>query len=292
MDGGLTLVGGSAGAAISLNALRALHHEARARPSSWLWRRVLCALRQDARAWAATGVMAADGRIRPVILEPKLRACLRHPSVAHLITPEQRVEATSGTTHPAELPTEASRGAGTRRPVSASGVRLGFASGRPSLRRHRCGHLAHALLALGALTSPWQAASNGVAVVATAAMLVASSDLRGILLPPPAPTPVRTVSLAPDIVRVGLDTRDPQHFVVLLTSDFWSNRRVDVVRSGGPGSVARAEFRLTRSTDQSTRDALNGTVWVERRRRFLWREFTTGERVGRYSLTYFSLPHG
>ena len=291
MDGGLTLIGGSAGAAFCLNTLRALHRDTRVLPRSWLWRRVLSALRLDAGSWAATGVMTADGRIRPVILEPKLRACLRHPNVAHLITPRQGTGATPGTTRPADAPPEAWRAAGPHRPAISSNVRLGFASGRPSLQSHRCGHLAHALLTLGDLTSRRQAAVSGVALAASAAMLLALPDLRGILLPPPAPLPVHAASPAPDVVRVGLDTRHPRHFEVLMTSGFWSNRRVDVARSGGPGSVAYAEFRLTRSTDQSTRDVLNGTVWVERRRRFLMREFTTGERVGVYSLTYFSLPH-
>jgi hypothetical protein len=32
----------------------------------------------------------------------------------------------------------------------------------------------------------------------------------------------------------------------------------------------------------------DGDVWVERRRRFLTREFNPGERVGRYSLNYLS----
>ena len=281
LDGGLTLVGGSAGAAFCLNTLRALHHDARERPRSWLWRRVLSALRSDARSWAATGVMSADGRIRPVIVEPKIRACLRHPRVAHLITPRQGADA----------PPESWPAAGMQRPAITSNVRLGFASGRPSLRSHRCGHLAHALLTFGDLTSRWQAAVNGMALVASATLVVALPDLRGILLPPAPPIPVRVASPAPDVVRVGLDTRHPRHFAVLMTSGFWSNRRVDVALAGGPGGVAYAELRLTRSADQSTRDVLNGTIWVERRRRFLMREFTTGERVGQYSLSFFSLPH-
>ena len=35
----------------------------------------------------------------------------------------------------------------------------------------------------------------------------------------------------------------------------------------------------------------DGTVWVERRRRFLTREFAPGERVGRYSLSYLTRLH-
>ena len=291
MDGGLTLVGGSAGAAFCLNTLRALQRDARAVPRSWLWGRVLCALRLDAGSWAATGVIAADGRIRPVILEPKIRACLHHPRVAYLITPRQGAVAARGTTRPSDAPPQAWPAPGTQRGASTSNVRLGFASGRPSLRSHGCGHLAHALLTLGGLTSRWQAAVNGVAVAASAAMLLALPDLRGILLPPPAPLPVRIAAPAPDVVRVGLETRHPRHFTVLMTSQFWSNRRVDVARAVGPGSVAYAELRLTRSPDQSTQDVLNGIVWIERRRRFLMREFTTGARVGQFSLTYFSLPH-
>jgi hypothetical protein len=76
-------------------------------------------------------------------------------------------------------------------------------------------------------------------------MLLALPDLRGILLPPPAPLPVRIAAPAPDVVRVGLETRHPRHFTVLMTSQFWSNRRVDVARAVGPGSVAYAELRLT-----------------------------------------------
>jgi hypothetical protein len=32
----------------------------------------------------------------------------------------------------------------------------------------------------------------------------------------------------------------------------------------------------------------DGIVWIERRRRFLTREFFPGERVGRYSVPYLS----
>jgi hypothetical protein len=289
MEGGMTLIGGSAGAAFSLNTLRALHRDApRASTHSWLWRQVLSTLRVNATAWAATGVIAPDGRIRPVILEPKVRACLRHPEVAHLITPRQDGATSTATTRPADLPPEGWTAADLRGRGLPPNVRLGFASGRPSLRSHPCGHLAQALMTLGGLTSRRQAAMNGVAMAASAAMLVALPDLRGILLPPAAPTPTRAASTSPDVVRVVLHTRHPRQFAVLMTSGFWSNRRVDLVSDGSTDTTAYAELRLTRSADQTTRDVLDGTVWVERRRRFLTREFTPGERVGQYSLTYFS----
>jgi hypothetical protein len=48
----------------------------------------------------------------------------------------------------------------------------------------------------------------------------------------------------------------------------------------------RAEIRLQRVARQTTDDEEDGTVWIERRRWFLGREFTPGERVGRYSFSY------
>ncbi|MDF1506448.1 hypothetical protein PYV61_26070, partial [Roseisolibacter sp. H3M3-2] len=56
MDGGLTVIGGSAGLPFCLSALLAVArtHPAEAR-RSWLWRRAVAAPRRDGAAWAATG---------------------------------------------------------------------------------------------------------------------------------------------------------------------------------------------------------------------------------------------
>jgi len=53
------------------------------------------------------------------------------------------------------------------------------------------------------------------------------------------------------------------------------------------GSV-RSEIRLNRLDHQTTLDDQDGTVWVERRRAFLGRDFMPGERVGSYSLSYIT----
>jgi hypothetical protein len=90
MDGGLTIHGASAGLAFCLDTMLALF---RAEPAvasrSWLWRRLLLPLRTRARSWAATGVVTADARVRPVVLAPKLRATLRHRGITQLVTPDR-----------------------------------------------------------------------------------------------------------------------------------------------------------------------------------------------------------
>ncbi|HZF68206.1 MAG TPA: hypothetical protein VEZ47_09220, partial [Gemmatirosa sp.] len=64
MDGGLTLVGGSAGVVFALTTLRAIgrgavHARPRGQPRSWLWGRLVRALGPQAACWAATGVITA-----------------------------------------------------------------------------------------------------------------------------------------------------------------------------------------------------------------------------------------
>jgi hypothetical protein len=86
---------------------------------------------------------------------------------------------------------------------------------------------------------------------------------------------------------VSLDTRDANRFSVVLESGFWSNRRANVT-SHGANVAVRAELPLTRLRYFTSRDEEDGVIWVERRRRFLGREFAPGERVGRYSLAYVS----
>jgi hypothetical protein len=75
---------------------------------------------------------------------------------------------------------------------------------------------------------------------------------------------------------------------VVLESGYWANRKAPVERYTGANASVRAEMILRRFTGQQTEDPEHGTVWVERRRRFLTREFTPGERVGRYSVAYLN----
>jgi hypothetical protein len=64
-----------------------------------------------------------------------------------------------------------------------------------------------------------------------------------------------------------------------------------VEHKGALGSV-RAEIRLTRASLPTTTNVEDGTIWIERRRRFLSREYDPGERVGRYSYSYLAhLPN-
>jgi hypothetical protein len=143
-------------------------------------------------------------------------------------------------------------------------------------------------MAIGGLRSAWQLALNAVAGLASTAMLVALPDLHSILLPPPVPAVVAPSSPSPYYLWVSLDTRHPDRFLVVLESGFWSNRRAEVTRQGGANPSARAEIRLNRPVRQTASDAEDGTVWIERRRRFLLREFAPGERVGRYSFSHVS----
>jgi hypothetical protein len=123
-------------------------------------------------------------------------------------------------------------------------------------------------------------------------MLAASPDLRGILRPPPAPM-VAPLSLSPYQLQVGLDTDWPRDFAVVLESDFWANRRATV---SAAGNMPRVELRLSRLARQRSHDVDDGILWVERRRRFLTREFLEGERVGRFPLASLiqsaGRPHG
>jgi hypothetical protein len=286
MSGGLKLQGGSAGLAFCLNALGALQ---RANPDpvrrSWLWRRFFRALRSDAAGWAATGVVTASGRIEPVVLEPKIRACLQRADIRHVLTPRQREASQHFIDRVAGVVASATRERGVTQRIS-SGAQLGFASERTRLRGHQCRHVAQSVMAIGGLTSRWHIATNALATAVTIAMLIALPELRSILWPPTPPVVSAPTSPSPYHLWVSLDTRHPESFYVVLESDFWANRRSTVsAYSGADGSV-RAEMRLNRLYRPGARDEEDGTVWVERRRRFLGREFMPGERVGRYSFSY------
>jgi hypothetical protein len=291
MDGGLTLIGGSAGLPFALNTLFAIYRASPdARPDTWLWRRVFRALRAAGPAWASTGVLAADGRVGAVVVATKVRACLRHPDVRHLLAPRQRdagrrdagrsaAERPAAERPAAERPADALP-AGSHGQTGTARAQFGFASDGGSLRIHQAGHLAGAVLAVSGTTSRWQIGVTALAALTSVAMLAAAPDLRGILLPPRAPM-IAPLSVSPYQLQIGLDTERPRDFAVVLESGFWANRRTVVTAVGG---VSRAELRLSRLARQPSRDIDDGVVWVERRRRFLTREFVEGERVGRIAL--------
>jgi hypothetical protein len=287
MSGGLQLQGGSAGLPFCLSMLTAID---RARAShgrhSWLWRRVVGALRREGKRWAATGVIGESGRVEPVILEPKVRALVRQASITDVLLPWQpdgdRRAIDRAITRLDTAPVLAVGFAphGVRRP-------LGFAAER-RLRGHRCWNAAQALMAVGHLTSRSQVGVNVLALVVSALMVAAASDWMSIVRPAAAPAVTAPSSPSPYYLWVSLDTDIPRDFWVVLESDFWANRRAEVIRYGGVNASVRAELRLTRLRRQATRNEEDGTVWIERRRRFLTREFAPGERVGRYDIGYIN----
>jgi hypothetical protein len=119
-------------------------------------------------------------------------------------------------------------------------------------------------------------------------MLMGLPDLRSILLPHAAPIAVEPASPSPYHVWISLDTKHPRYFSAILGSRYWSNRRADVQVRGGLTPSVRAEIQLHRLIWRSEESEEDGFVWIERRRRFLTREFLPGERVGRYSIHYLS----
>jgi hypothetical protein len=127
---------------------------------------------------------------------------------------------------------------------------------------------------------------NVFALLVSVIMVIALPDLRSILLPHPAPTVVAPTSSSPYYLWVSLNTKHPEYFSAVLESGFWSNRRAEVKRYGGIAPSVRAELRLHRLTRMTVENEADGSVWIERRRRFLTREFAPGERVGRYSIPY------
>lgn len=279
MDGGLTLKGASAGLPFCLNTLRSLYDR---KSRSWLWREVLCGARSSDRHWAATGVITADGALHPVVLAPKLRACLQREGVKHILTPRQ-----PDAVRPAASPLPARQSA-ARAQTGFFKIRLGFAAEEPGLQIHPCRHAAQALLRMGALTSAPQMILNSIAVAATVAMLISAGDLRNILRPPPAPVAKAPSSNMPGWLWVSLGTKKPDCFLVELESDYWANRRALVATRGGANPSTRAEIQLRRSPVPGTDDREDGMVWVVRRQRLLNREFMPGERVGRYDLAYLN----
>jgi hypothetical protein len=288
MNGGLTIKGGSAGLPFCLNTLYSLYradpHSARC---SWLWQRFFHKIRCEAQAWAATGIIKADGFLKPVALEPKLRACLQRDGIKHVLTPRQPGTGRQVVNRLADSLFRL-RQATAPAPPSSGGVRLGFAAEEQCLRVHPCRHVAQAVMRLGEFTSTRQMALNVLAVAASAAMLLALHDLRGILLPPPAPIVVAPSSPLPDYLWVSLKTMHPDRFLVVLESKYWQNRRVEASPHSEAKGSMRAEIHLERAAARSTTDKEDGTVWIERRYRFLGREFAPGEHIGRYDLSYLN----
>jgi hypothetical protein len=167
-------------------------------------------------------------------------------------------------------------------------VRLGFAAEKLGLRVHRCGHIAKAVMELGGLRGGWQLHLNAFALVVSMVMLAALPDLRSILLPYSAPAAVPPSSPSPYALWVSLNTRHPAYFRVVLESEYWSNRRSEVRRHTELTPSVRAEIPFHRLTGMSAANEEDGVVWIERRRRFLTREFLPGERVGHYAIPYLS----
>jgi len=284
LNGGLSLQGGSAGLAFSLNILLATFRSHPRLPArSWLWERFFQNLRLGANSWAATGAVSPQGRIARVALEPKIRACLKHPEITDLLTPWQPEARQSVINRLMLTSVRTTR----ERPVSA-GMTLAFASERQRLRSHRCRYAAQSILAVGDFASRSQVAANVLAFGVSAVMLVALPDIRNVLDPPPPPVVVSPSSPSPYYLWVSLDTKRPEAFDVVFESGFWSNRRADVAEHPGAGGSARAEMRLNRLGRQTTIDQEDGTVWVERRRKFLTRDYRSGEQVGSYSLSYLT----
>jgi hypothetical protein len=288
MNGGLTLKGGSAGVVFCLSTMLSLFRAKRGKEDrSWLWRNIFTKLNSETNGWAATGVVTAEAHLRPVVIEPKLRACVQHDSITHLLMPRQsgagrgKMKDLSGTLASAVF---------ERTPVTAADglQQLGFAAESQGLAIHRCRHVAGALMRLGNLLSARQMAVNVLALAVSCVILFGNGGLRAILFPPRAPLAVAPSSPSPSYLWVSLDTRHPQDFRVVLESQFWSNRRANLIPRRGPNALPRAEMRLAPLATPASLDSENGTVWVERRNHFLTREFDFGERVGCYSLTYLN----
>ncbi|HKR09802.1 MAG TPA: hypothetical protein VJS39_11470, partial [Gemmatimonadaceae bacterium] len=136
MSDGLSVHGGSAGLAFCLNDLLATYRShPRASRRSWLWERFFRRLRVASHTWAATGIIDADASIENVVIEPKIRACLRNPNITDVLTPWQ-AEAKQRVLEKVATMTRSSERA---RPATA-GMALGFASVPKKLRSHRCRH--------------------------------------------------------------------------------------------------------------------------------------------------------
>jgi hypothetical protein len=288
MEGGLRLKGGSAGLPFCLGVLSSLYraHPQEAR-DSWLWQQFLRRLRSEGNSWAATGVLTAEGRIKAVVLAPKLRACLNHGGIKQILTPNQpdaSIEAAGVLSNVSVEPSVT-----THAGEAFNGpVQFGFAAEMPQLQLHCCGHLSKAVMVLGGFVSRRQIAFNVFAILLSLVVMAGLPDLRSILFPPAVPNPVAPSCPSPYELWVSLDTKQPQYFNVVFESDYWSNRSVEVRRHNETIQSVRGVISFHRAMGMTSAHEDDGIVWVERRRRFLTREFLPGERVGRYSIPYLS----
>lgn len=172
-----------------------------------------------------------------------------------------------------------------------AGMALGFASVQKKLRSHRCRHAAQSIMAVGEFTSKSQLTANVFALALSGVVAFALPDMRNVLDPPSPPRVVLPGSPSPYYLWVSLDTKRPEAFRAALESGFWSNRRADVFAYGGADASVRAEMRLSRHSHQNTIDERDGTVWIERRRTFLSREFQGGERIASYPFAHVTGLH-
>lgn len=286
MPGGLTLKGGSAGLAFCLNILQAVYRNRPvSRRQSWLWRRLFGQLKSEGRVWAVTGVLTSDGLLKPVVLGPKIRACFRHAEIRHVFAPYQNDAAQRNVDDIVGVAANEER---TTPAFTAKRIpRLGFAASSHALRSHRGVHVAQAALTMGGFSSKGQTVMNILAALISVLMLIALPDIWSTVLPPLAPAVMAPGSPSPYYLWVSLDTKQAEYFRVVLESEFWANRRANVKTYGGANASVRAEISLHRLDVQNTDDAENGVIWIERRYRFLNREFVRSDRVGRYPV--FSL---
>jgi len=286
MKGGLMVKGGSAGLAFCLSSMLAISRAAGRQTGSWLWDRFFRELRAKNGGWVATGVVTSAAQLKSVVLEPKLRACLAHPFVKHIIIPRQRPALAPGLA----LPSPAAKTHGVE-PLSVAApltpsLRLGYASEQHYLQSHACRSVAAAMMVIGGFVSRWQMAVNVIAIASISALLFSAGDLASVLFPPRAPFAVAPASPSTASVWVSLDTRSPERFQVAMESSYWANRRTEVAAHRGDHPSVRAEIALQRLASPSSYDPVDATFWIERRNQFLGREFEAGERVGCYSLRY------
>jgi len=288
MTDGLTLKGASAGLAFCLNILGAvIRATPRIESLPWVLRRLLHLDQGTERRWAATGVVTPSGRLHPVILNPKYRACAHHPTISHLLTPFQGTDRGAETVgaRVTDAPPSAAPSSTRPRPEHLA---LGYAAEGKTLRIRRCWHVAQAVFALGEVGSRWQAATSAIAVAVLLTVVAAFPDLRAIVQPPPSPLVVPPGSPSPYYLWVSIDSESPRYFRAVFESEFWSNRLADFSVYGGTDGSIRAEIPLRRRSRLAFANEEDGVVWIERRRRILSREYVSGERVGRYHFSYLS----
>ena len=285
MKGGLTLKGGSAGLAFCLSILQATYrNHPPVRRTSWIWRGLFEELECEGRRWAVTGVVTADGMLKPVVLGPKFRACLRHAEIRNIFSPYQ----SDGNQRTVDRMGSEMHSKRTSVLSGENSLRFGFAAEIHPLQSHRGLHVAQSLMTIGGFWSRWQTAMNVFAVFISTIMVMALPDVRNTVLPPIAPAVVVPCSPSPYYLWVSLDTKQAGYFRVVLESGYWANRRADVKSYSGANASVRAEISLHRLDLQTSRDDEDGVIWVERRYRFLNREYALGDRVGRYTVSYLT----